>query len=93
VEITAVEAPTRLVDTALTSPFRRWRHTHAFRAIGADTEMTDSVEYDPPFGFLGRWLDPVVTRPMLAAMFRYRHTQTAALLEANRLKVERSQSR
>jgi ligand-binding SRPBCC domain-containing protein len=88
VEITTVEAPTRLVDTALTSPFRRWRHTHAFRAIGATTEMTDSVEYDPPLGFLGRWFDPVVTRPMLAAMFRYRHTQTADLLKANQLRAE-----
>ena len=88
VEITAVDAPTRLVDTAISSPFRHWRHTHSFQANGTGTVMTDSVEYDPPLGILGRWLDPLVTRPMLAAMFRYRHSRTAALLGANQLRAE-----
>ena len=35
-------------------PYRYWLHTHSFRAVGDETEMRDRVEYELPFGFLGR---------------------------------------
>lgn len=82
VEIKELAAPERLVDIALSGPFPAWRHTHSFRSVGTETEMTDQVDYDPPLGWLGRCLDPLVTRPLLALMFRFRHRRTKALLES-----------
>lgn len=67
---------TGLVDTALRSPFRHWRHSHLFRAEGAGTLMTDRVEYALPFGWIGRLLDITVMRLVFAAMFRARHDAT-----------------
>jgi ligand-binding SRPBCC domain-containing protein len=67
---------TRLVDTALRSPFRHWRHSHLFRAEGTGTVMTDRVEYALPFGWIGRLLDITVMRVIFAGMFRARHNAT-----------------
>lgn len=81
VEIAELVFPQRLVDVASRGPYRHWRHTHSFRAVPGGSEMTDIVEYELPLGTVGRILDPVVHRPFLAAMFRYRHRRTRALLE------------
>lgn len=61
-------------------PFRRWEHTHAFFADGEDTVVTDRVEYELPFGAVGRSLGPVA-RVGFEPMFRYRHRRTRELLE------------
>jgi hypothetical protein len=66
----------RLVDGAIRSPFRHWRHHHLFRASGDGTVMTDRVEYALPFGLLGRLLDGSVMRLVFAAMFAARHAAT-----------------
>lgn len=80
VVIAEVSLPHQLVDVALRGPYRSWRHTHRFRAVSGGTEMTDLLEYELPLGWLGRWVDPVLHRPLLAAMFRHRHRRTVALL-------------
>ena len=69
-------APERLVDGAVSSPFRHWRHRHLFRADGDGTVMTDSVEYALPWGLLGRLLDRTVMRLVFTAMFAARHRAT-----------------
>ncbi len=77
-----VSPPVRLVDVALRGPFRSWRHVHEFREIGPGVSLlTDRVEYRPPWGAWGRWLDLWVFRPQLAVMFAWRHRQTRRILE------------
>lgn len=84
VEIAELVSPQRLVDVARAGPYRQWRHTHTFRAVSGGSEMIDTVNYVLPFGAVGRFLDPVIHRPFLAAMFRFRHRRTRELLEAGR---------
>ncbi|MFM7215053.1 MAG: SRPBCC family protein [Verrucomicrobiota bacterium] len=83
VEITRLEPPRLLVDQAVSGPFPFWRHTHSVTP-GEDggTDLLDRVEYRPPAGILGVWMDPWTTRPMLELMFRYRHARTRALLDS-----------
>lgn len=68
--------PDRLVDSAVRSPFRHWKHSHLFRAEGTGTLMTDHVEYALPFGLIGRLLDATVMPLLFDAMFRTRHHAT-----------------
>jgi len=78
-----VSPPVRLVDVALRGPYRSWRHVHELREIGPGVSLlTDRVEYVPPWGALGRWLDLCVFRPQLAVMFAWRHRQTRRILES-----------
>lgn len=80
VEISELVAPQTMVDVAVQSPYRFWRHTHTFQAVTGGTEMIDRVEYELPFGAAGRLLDPWMHRPFLAAFFRFRHRRTRELL-------------
>jgi ligand-binding SRPBCC domain-containing protein len=70
------EAPVLLVDTALSSPFAIWRHSHIFRKHPQGALLTDRVEYLLKGGFAGRivslWILPLV----FAGMFRSRHEAT-----------------
>ena len=70
------EAPGLLVDTALSSPFAIWRHSHIFSPHPQGALLTDRVEYLLKGGFAGwivsRWILPLV----FAGMFRSRHEAT-----------------
>lgn len=59
--ITAHERPTRFVDEQTSGPFRRWWHEHEFEAVGEGaTRMIDRVEFEAPFGALGRLAERLV---------------------------------
>jgi uncharacterized protein len=62
-------------------PFKRWKHTHQFSLVPGGTRVTDSVEYEMPFGILGRIANATGARLMIAAMFSARERATRASLE------------
>jgi ligand-binding SRPBCC domain-containing protein len=64
-------------------PFKRWRHTHAFEALdGERTRVIDRLEYELPFGPLGRLADALFGRIIMAATFAARARATRRWLEA-----------
>jgi ligand-binding SRPBCC domain-containing protein len=67
-------------DVMSDGPFREWTHTHMFYADNGATIVRDRVEYELPFGGLGRALGPLAVVG-LDPMFRYRHRKTKELLE------------
>jgi ligand-binding SRPBCC domain-containing protein len=73
-------AQARMVDVARRSPFRTWRHVHLFAAKSGGTEMIDRVEYDLPWGVLGRMAQPLI-HGELDALFRVRQRRTKLVLE------------
>ena len=62
-------------------PFGAWQHTHSFSVTPDGTQVADRVVYEPPFGLLGKLLDPILVRPSLKYLFFYRAWQTRRLLE------------
>lgn len=59
-------------DVMLRGPYRRWSHQHRFRAVEGGVEMTDHVEYEMPFGILGRLAHRLWVRNQLESIFDYR---------------------
>ena len=64
-------------------PFKAWKHTHRFAAVSDGTRITDHVEYELPFGLLGRMVERVIGRLLIGAMFTARAQATKAYLERN----------
>lgn len=64
-------------DEMVEGPFRRWDHTHRFRALDGGTLVIDRVEYVPP---LAPFAIPF-SRIGLGVMFRERHRRLRRLLE------------
>ncbi len=63
---------TSFVDEQERGPYRRWRHEHTLAAHGEGVVMRDRVEYELPFGALGRWVAGWWVQRNLAQIFDYR---------------------
>jgi len=80
VKIEKLEKPSILIDVAMKSPFKYWKHQHLFIKKGNVSELKDIIEYELPFGILGKIVEPFIEYD-ITKMFEYRHTQTKKILE------------
>jgi len=80
VKIEKLEKPNILIDIALKSPFKYWKHQHVFTNQGDFCELKDIIEYKLPFGVFGKLVNPFL-RNDITSMFEYRHEQTKKILE------------
>jgi NADH dehydrogenase len=78
-EITSYEPPTRFTDLQARGPYRRWAHTHTFRAVDGGTLIEDEVVYELPFGPLGRIAHRLFVRAELRKIFRHRARTIAGI--------------
>jgi ligand-binding SRPBCC domain-containing protein len=71
-EITHVVDKFYFVDEQRFGPYALWHHKHFIREIDGGVEMEDVIDYKVPFGFLGRWMHPILVKPKLTEIFNYR---------------------
>lgn len=81
VEISKMQKPNLLVDIALKSPFKYWKHSHIFTQKGNICELKDIVEYELPFGIVGNLFDFFIQNE-LKKMFEFRHQVTKKILDS-----------
>jgi len=82
VRITEYVPPALMSDEQVSGPFAYWKQTRRLREVDGGTELTDIVEYRPPFGVLGRIANALVIRQQVLEMFAYRQATTKRLLES-----------
>ncbi|HYC93458.1 MAG TPA: SRPBCC family protein [Thermoanaerobaculia bacterium] len=82
-EHVACEPPHRFVDEQRRGPFRSWRHEHRMTSVEGGTKLVDVIDFESPFGFIGRALAPMVILPRLKRLFSSRHEVTRAWCEAS----------
>src|SRR5436190_2967426 len=58
--ITEWDRPRRFVDEQLKGAFKSFRHEHRFEPVERGTRVSDHVEFEAPFGMLGRVVERVV---------------------------------
>lgn len=68
-------------DLQLKGPFKYWYHRHCFEEKEGKTLMTDKLEYDLPFGVVGKIAHALFIRKMIAGQFDFRHKKTKEVLE------------
>ncbi|WP_417873629.1 SRPBCC family protein [Xanthomarina gelatinilytica] len=78
-EITHVVDKTYFVDEQRFGPYVLWHHKHFLREVEGGVEMEDVIDYKLPFGFLGRWLHPILVKPKLTEIFNYRSQKLSEL--------------
>lgn len=64
--ITQLERPNRFVDEMVDGAFKRLRHVHEFERTGNATLMRDIIEWQSPFGLIGRLADTLFLRRHMA---------------------------
>ena len=78
-EITHVKDKEFFVDEQRFGPYKFWHHKHFFKAVEGGVEMEDIVHYKVPFGVLGKLLHPIIVKPKLDEIFRYRKQKLITL--------------
>lgn len=74
--------PHSFVDEQIKGPYKKWLHCHQFEAQSGGTLVRDIVDYEIPFGILGRWLHRQLIRSDLEAIFEYRSRRVADYFNA-----------
>ncbi|MCM3869687.1 MAG: SRPBCC family protein [Pyrinomonadaceae bacterium] len=75
-EHTLYDPPHMFEDVQIKGPFRSWRHRHLIESQQDGTRLRDEIDYEPPFGFVGRALAPLLIERRLRRLFDYRHQVT-----------------
>lgn len=86
VRIEKLEKPNILVDLSIKSPFKHWKHQHVFTQKGNQCELQDIIEFELPFGMLGKIIEPLLTFD-IKKMFKYRHKKTKEILENKKINI------
>lgn len=73
---TVYEPPHMFEDMQLKGPFRSWRHRHVVEPHVDGAILRDEIDYEPPLGFFGRAVAPVLVQKRLQKLFDYRHEVT-----------------
>lgn len=79
-----VEYPTLIIDVAIKSPFKSFKHEHHFIPLdNAQTILKDRITFSLPFGMLSTPILWFVKYDM-RKMFRFRHQETKRILEKSK---------
>jgi ligand-binding SRPBCC domain-containing protein len=73
--IESLNPPHQFVDVQAKGPYKLWRHTHTFAQVPGGTMISDHVEYELPFGIIGRLVNRLQVSRDLAKVFDYRSDQ------------------
>ena len=86
-EHTVYEPPRLFEDIQVKGPFRSWCHRHIIEPDPEGARLRDEIDYEPPLGFLGRAVAPILVQKRLEKLFNYRHNVTRRWCEGNQWSV------
>jgi ligand-binding SRPBCC domain-containing protein len=78
-EITHIEDYNFFADKQLYGPYELWHHKHFFKEIEGGVQIIDIVDYVPPFGFLGRIINPIIIKPRILKIFDFRKREVVKM--------------
>lgn len=81
VKITEMQSPTYFKDEMLEGDFKFFKHQHYFKTIAEGTEMTDTLQFESPFGLLGKLVDFVFMKRYLRHFLLLRNTTVKQFAE------------
>ncbi|MCT4326226.1 SRPBCC family protein [Elizabethkingia anophelis] len=71
--ITQVNYQKSFTDLQAKGPYRYWNHYHEFIENDKGVLMKDSVDYELPFGFLGKLAHSLFVHKRLKSIFEFRY--------------------
>lgn len=78
-EITHIKKGEYFVDEQRFGPYSLWHHKHFLKPIKNGVEMEDIIDYKIPFGLFGQMIHPILVKPKLNEIFKYREIKLVEL--------------
>ena len=89
-KIVEMEPPVRFVDELVRSAFRRMRHIHEFEWREEGTLMRDTLDWECPFGIVGRFADALVIERHLRSFVTRKQLALKRTIESLPLNLDAS---
>ena len=86
--ITKFDPPRHFRDEMIRGRFKRFVHDHYFHVDPAGTRMRDVLEFESPWGFLGKMVDDLVLGKYLKRLLRERNETIRRAAETGVASVE-----
>ena len=83
-KITEFESPVFFVDEMVKGAFKSFRHEHRFESKGNITRMTDYLDFDSPFGILGKFIDFIVLKRYMTKLLVKRNLTIKEFAESDK---------
>jgi ligand-binding SRPBCC domain-containing protein len=80
-EIQEIEEKKYFKDIQIVGPYAKWVHRHEFREVAGGVEMKDIVDYEIPYGWVGRIMHRLFIRKKLEDIFDYRNQKIRFLFQ------------
>lgn len=82
-QITEVDYQKSFIDFQKKGPYKLWRHRHEFVPNQKGVLMIDTVDYELPFGFIGKIMHSLIVKKKLKNIFDYRNEVLEDLFNAH----------
>lgn len=79
--ITEMVFPYYFIDEQLKGKFKRFKHIHTFKKENNSTIMIDEIEYEIPFGFLGKSFNKLLLKKHLIQFIIERNNYIKSISE------------
>ena len=86
VAITEMQKPLRFVDEQKKGDFKMMKHEHHFKACENGTIMIDILEFEIPYGMLGRIINSFYLTSYLKKILEQRNKTISVFAESNKWK-------
>jgi ligand-binding SRPBCC domain-containing protein len=85
--ISAMEKPLQFVDEMTEGDFKSFRHQHHFKSIDNGTIMIDILEFESPYGNLGKFFNAIYLKKYLQKFLEKRNNTIKEYAETQKWKA------
>jgi ligand-binding SRPBCC domain-containing protein len=85
--ISAMEKPLQFVDEMTEGDFKSFRHQHHFKSIDNGTIMIDILEFESPYGNLGKFFNAIYLKKYLQNFLEKRNNTIKEYAETQKWKA------
>ena len=85
--IVTMQKPLLFIDEMVKGDFKRFRHEHHFKAVTNGTIMIDQVDFESPYGVIGKWANNFYLRNYLEKLLVTRNNIIKEYAETEKWKT------
>jgi ligand-binding SRPBCC domain-containing protein len=85
--ITAMESPVFFVDEMTKGDFKNFKHQHHFKEVKNGTIMIDIIDFESPYGILGRIVNKIYLKKYIETLLFKRNGVIKAYAETEKWKA------
>ena len=85
--ITVMKRPFYFIDEMTKGDFKSFKHEHHFKSVSNGTIMIDQVNFESPYGVIGKWMNTLYLKDYLEKLLESRNNVIKEYAETEKWKA------